>query len=1120
MRAARRSALIALALAGTGFAGLPASAETPAATATTDPLASQFRDPPAEARPRVWWHWMNGNVSKDGIAKDLEWLKAVGIGGVQNFDANLDTPQVVPKRLVYMQPDWQDAFRFAVSEADRHGLEFAIAASPGWSVTGGPWVPPQDGMKKLVWGETLLKGGKRFTGTLAAAPAATGPFQDLPLVEMMPGHGGGAAERPRASGAIAVLAVPVTAAALPAPAYALADGTPLPAAVLGDPDLSSAVRVPLSAEKSGVVTITYPQPVKVRSLRLFMPGLKLPFRGVPIAASLEVREGKGWRTLGRIAISSVPSTQVVPETTAREFRLRLEESTDKSNLDLLNAAPGALSVNFFDTGPLTGVQLADLQLFAEPRVDRAEEKAGYETVLDYHAIASAGTFQMPGAGQVIDLSGRVKPDGTLDWTPPKGSDWRVLRFGWSLTGKTNHPATPEATGLEVDKYDGAEVRRYLETYLGKYRATVGDSLIGERGLRALLTDSIEVGNANWTAAMESEFQARRGYALRPWLPALAGIVISSPVETERFLYDYRRTLAELLAEKHYGTVAQVARENGLAVYGEALEDKRPLLGDDLAMRAHADVPMAAMWTWQRGGALRTTLLGDMRGAASVAHVYGKSYVAAESMTSVNAPWDFAPKDLKPVIDLEFASGINRPVIHTSVHQPLDAMQPGLSLAIFGQYFNRHESWAPLARPWIDYIARTSYLLQQGRNVADVAWFIGEEAPVTAQFAEQLPANLPKSHAYDFVNAAMLTEALKVEGDEIVSSGGARYKALYLGGSSQQMTLPTLKRIAAMVREGASVIGQKPLASPSLADDPAEFARLADAVWGGESGTGKLIASDDVDTGLAGLAIAPGFRFDGGSANARIPFVERQIADGRLFFLSNPGAMTETITARFRSTGKKPELWNAESGKAAPLGYRIEGGETLVPLTLAPDDAIFVVFREDTTIAVQSVAAAPPILAGTIGGAWTVNFQPGRGAPVQATFTSLSRIDQNSDPEIRYFSGIADYANTFEAPKGWKPNQPLWLDLGEVADLAEVWVNGQRIGTLWRSPWRIEVGAAVRKGRNRLEIKVANKWVNRLIGDAQPETEKVAQLAAPGYRADAPLRPSGLAGPVTIWTVKP
>ncbi|WP_189541552.1 glycosyl hydrolase [Novosphingobium arvoryzae] len=1107
------------------LAGLMVSStlQTPAAfaqdgapVAAPPALEQQFRDPPAEARPRVWWHWMNGNVSKDGIARDLAWLAAVGIGGVQNFDANLATPQVVDRRLVYMQPEWQEAFRFAVREADRLGLEFAIAASPGWSVTGGPWVPPQDGMKKLVWAETRLAGGKRFTGKIATAPDVTGPYQNLPFAEMMPSHAGGDAVKPRASGVVAVLAVPQAAPALPVPAYATDTGTALAAAALSDADLTSTAELPLSADKFGAITLRYDRAVTARSLRVFIPGLKLPFRGVPLRAVLERRDGGDWLAVSNVALSGVPTTQSFAPVTAQEFRLRLQDSNDPGSLDVLDAAPGAQTVNFFDVGPLKSVQVGDLQLFGDEQVDRAAEKAGYETVPDYHAIAAtAGASAGFGSDAVIDLTGRLRADGTLDWTPPRGRDWRVLQFGWSLTGKTNHPATPEATGLEVDKYDGGAVRRYLETYLGKYRAALGDDLIGQRGLRALLTDSIEVGNANWTLAMEAQFQARRGYALRPWLPALAGVVIGSAADTDRFLFDYRQTLAELLADQHYGTVAKVAREQGLIVYGEALEDKRPMLGDDLAMRAHADVPMAAMWTWQPGKPLRTTLLGDLKGASSVAHVYGKRFVAAESMTAVNSPWDFAPRDLKPVIDLEFAHGINRPVIHTSVHQPRDDMQPGLSLAIFGQYFNRHESWAPLARPWIDYIARTSYLLQQGRNVADVAWFVGEDSPVTALFADKVPDGLPSAHAYDFINAQMLGDALSVDGRDVVSKGEARYQAIYLGGTSHRMTLPTLRRLAALVRGGATLIGTKPTGTPSHADDAAEFTALADALWGGDSGAGRVLPTADIDSALASVGIAPGLRVEGASAGARIPFVEREFDGGRLFFLSNPGAQAEAITARFRVMGKRPELWNAETGTARPLAYRTEGSETAVPLTLAPDDAVFVVFRDAATQPALDLPAAQPVMAGTIAGPWTVSFQPGRGAPARAVLDNLSALEDSDVPGIRYFSGVASYANTFTAPRGWQPGQPLWLDLGEARDVAEVWVNGRKVGGLWRAPWRIDVGAAARKGANTLEVRVANKWVNRLIGDAQPGADKVARLAAPGYRADAPLRPSGLLGPVTL-----
>ncbi|MFM5950235.1 MAG: glycosyl hydrolase, partial [Novosphingobium sp.] len=485
-------AAFAMATALAAGAGVSQPAKVPS-PAPANSLEAQFFNPPQSARPRVWWHWMNGNVTRDGIAKDLAWLKSVGIGGVQNFDANLDTPQVVPKRLIYMQPDWKDAFRFALSEADRQGLEFAIAASPGWSVTGGPWVKPQDGMKKLVWGETLITGGKRFTGKLAAAPDATGPYQDLPYFDAMPG-GGTDGPKAKASGTIAVLAMPMSAATLPVPTYALSDGTALPTAPLTDANFASAAAVPVAADKSAIVSVTYTKPVTVRSLRLFIPGLKLPFRGVQLGATLEARDATGWKAVGAVPISSVPTTQAIPATTAREFRLVLQDSQENSNLDLLGAVPGAIPIDFFNTGPLKSVQLADLQLFAETRVGRAEEKAGYETVLDYYAIGSAdGTPSGFGSGDVIDLSNRVKPDGTLDWTPPKGRDWRVLRFGWSLTGKVNHPATPEATGLEVDKYDGAAVRRYLETYLGMYRETAGGDLFGQRGLKALLTDSIEVG---------------------------------------------------------------------------------------------------------------------------------------------------------------------------------------------------------------------------------------------------------------------------------------------------------------------------------------------------------------------------------------------------------------------------------------------------------------------------------------------------------------------------------------------------------------------------------------------------------------------------------------------------
>ena len=1095
------------------LAGCSVATERPqtAAVMATDPLAQGFASPPQEARPRTWWHWMNGNITKAGITKDLAWLKSVGMGGVQAFDASLNTPQVVDRRLVYMTPEWKDAFAFADAEAERLGLELAIASSPGWSHTGGPWVAPADAMKKLVWAETLVAGGKPIAAPLTPLPDTTGPFQSIGLFD--PLHPPEKQPPQLSSGRpIAVLAVPVAAAPVPLPRLELEDGTPLSGGAVTDADLESGVSIPLGADRSGAVIARFDTPQTVRSLRVFLPRLRNMFRGMPIRGALEAQRDGQWDSISDVPLSPVPTTIGFDPVTASAFRLRLT-ATPEPDMSSFQGGVGSIDIPIYAAPSLREVLLAELRFSAEEQTARVEEKAGFETVLDYTAIADGDTAPTgPSGAQVIDLTSRLGADGSLDWTPPKGSDWQVLRFGWSLTGKTNHPATAEATGLEVDKFDGAVVRRYLETYLGKYRAVVGDDMIGKRGLRALLTDSIEVGKANWTPRMEVEFKARRGYDLRPWLPVLAGTVIGSPADSERFLFDWRQTLADLMADQHYGTVAKVAREQGLTLYGEALEDKRPVLGDDLAMRRNAAVPMAALWTWPKGGQVRSTLIGDMKGAASVAHVYGQRFVAAESMTSVNAPWDFAPHDLKPVIDLEFASGINRPVIHTSVHQPRDDMQPGLSLAIFGQYFNRHESWAPLARPWVDYLSRTSYLLQQGRNAAQVAWFIGEEAPVTALFAETPPAGLPSRHAYDFVNAAMLGDALKGDGAELVSAAGARYQALYLGGTSHRMTLPTLRRLDALVRGGLTLIGTRPTGTPSQADDAAEFARLADALWGGDTGKGRVIATADLDAGLTQVGIAPGLRFDGPGAALR--YVERRFDGGRLFFVSNPGDPVQ-VTARFPITGKRPELWNAETGKASALSYRTKDGETLVPLSLNRDDALFVVFRADT--AETSAKVAQPALAAPVPltGPWQVLFQPGRGAPAMVTMDRLTPLEKSGEAGVRYFSGVASYSTMLTPPKGWKAGQPLWLDLGSVGDVAEVWLNGQKLGGLWRAPWRIDLGSAARPGRNALAVKVANKWVNRLIGDAQPGAQPVAKLAAPGYRPDAPLRPSGLIGPVRL-----
>jgi hypothetical protein len=1081
------------------FAGRAANLRP--ALAVADPLAAQFRDPPDSARPRVWWHWMNGNISKEGIDKDLAWMKRVGIGGAQTFDASLMTPQIVDKRLVYMTPEWKDAFRHAAARADALGLELAIASSPGWSETGGPWVPPQDGLKKLVWSETDIAGGRPFAGRLAPPPSVTGPFQAVAGTPDIADALGSDKTPPTYYADVAVLAYPVSAPKPVAlPRILSADGEAIDGAAMFDADPATFLTA------RGEVRLVYDAPQTIASATLYLPGGKPPIGDVSIDPRLEASDdGTNWRSVAGFEVTAVPTTVGFAPVTARMFRLRI-------------AGVGAAAAR----GGTRSARIGTLALSATPLVDRFEAKAGFAIARDYDALAGSTDAREAGIApdRVIDLTTRLRPDATLDWTPPKGH-WRVVRLGYSLVGTRNHPATAEATGLEVDKFDGAAVRRYLDTYLGMYRDTTGPDLIGRHGVRALLTDSIEVGASNWTPRMIEQFRRLRGYDPTRWLPTLTGTIIGSRAESDAFLRDYRLTLADLMASEHYGTIAKVAHEHGLIVYGEALEDRRPSLGDDMAMRSHADVPMAAMWTYDRKVEPRPTYIADIKGAASVAHIYGQNIVAAESLTASQKPWAFAPADLRPVIDLEFATGVNRPVIHTSVHQPVDDRLPGLSLYHFGQYFNCNESWAEMARPWVDYMARNGLLLQQGRNVADVAYFYGEEGPLTGLFGDAAIAHAPTRHGYDFVNAQILTDRLTVEDRMLVASGGARYRLLYLGGASRRMTLPTLRRLATLVAAGAVVLGDAPTGSPALGEDGPEYRALVKKLWGGGTvGLGRVIAGDDIEGALKAIGVAPDFDYAKPQPDSEILFAHRALDDGDLYFVDNRRDRAEAVETRFRVTGKAPEIWHADTGRIEPVSYRIEGNETVVPLGFDPDQSYFVVFRKPAATPAATIARPAFTPALTLDGPWDVTFQPGRGAPAATRLAALGSLSEQTDPAIRYFSGIATYAKRFTLPRGARLDAPLMLDLGKVGDVAEVVVNGHMVGTAWHAPYRIDIGGAVRRGPNRIEVRVADLWVNRLIGDAQPGAAKITYTSLPIYRANAPLRPSGLIGPVTLSTPSP
>jgi hypothetical protein len=532
--------------------------------------------------------------------------------------------------------------------------------------------------------------------------------------------------------------------------------------------------------------------------------------------------------------------------------------------------------------------------------------------------------------------------------------------------------------------------------------------------------------------------------------------------------------------------------------------------------------MSAMWT-QVPGVYKEQFgyNADDRESASVAHIYGQNLVAAESLTAGAAPWAWSPETLKPTADQELLNGINRFVIHESAHQPLIDKAPGLTLGPFGQWFNRNETWAEQAGAWTDYLARSSYLLQQGRFAADVIYFYGEDSNLTAIFNEKAP-DVPAGYGFDYINADGLIHELSAADGRITTKSGMNYRLLALDPYSKHMSLPVLRSIRKLVEQGAVVAGEKPTDTPSLADDAAEFKKLNDEMFGDGSsvhsvGKGRVYAGQNAAATLKALNVAPDFDHSKPHSDTRILFVHRKAGDTDIYFVDNRSDRDEMVDASFRVTGKAPELWYAETGKAQPASYNIADGRTTVPLHLEPWGTVFVVFRKPSKATSLTLTTVVKTQLAVVDGAWNVTFQPERGAPASITLGTLRSWSDSQDKGVKYFSGTGTYTKTIQASADWfKPGARLWIDLGDVKNLAEVTVNGKSLGVVWHAPYRVDVTSALKAGANEVTIKVTNAWVNRLIGDQQPDaTTKYTFADVKPYKANSPLLPSGLLGPVKL-----
>jgi hypothetical protein len=1080
-------------------------------SSSEDTLFNNFQNPPESARPRTWWHWTGGNITLEGITKDLEWMRCVGIAGFQLADVSFGGGQAVDDKVLFGTSDWLAAVRHAAQEAERLNLEMAIFSSAGWSLTGGPWVKPEQAMKKLVWSDTLIHGRQTFNSKLPHPPFNNGPVRNL---------GRSNSNDPTFYKDIAVLAYQVRESAPDMASLnpkATGQTGPIDATALLDDDLNSSLTIQAPANGDPAwIQFEFEKPFKARAFTIS------GHKGIPIGRLLASIDGKNFWTLVTLPGAQLyrqgwVRTFAFPETSAKFYRIELT-GLPLGPAETMNQAIFKSASEYV---------LSEAILHSQAYIHRWEEKAGFRHLFEYESVPTPVIPPEAAIQQadLIDLTSKMNQSGYLKWNVPEG-EWNILRIGYSLTGAKNRPARPTGLGFEVDKLSREHTVAYIRDYMEPIAETL--SPLYGKSLRYVLLDSWEAGMQNWTDNMLDEFKKRRGYDATPYLPALAGRVVESAEVSDRFLWDFRRTLADMFAENHYGVISNFLRKQGIGTYGEASGVSLEILEDALLCKKFMDIPMGEFWVH----ALHPQMMyyEDIRGAASASRMYGKKIVAAEAFTGGGYE---SPFTLKKVADYWFCQGVNRLVFHTSAHQPLDT-KPGNTMV--GTHLHRNITWAEQAKPFIDYLARTSFMLQQGQSVADIAYLLNEGAPSTMPiWGAGLTPNPPEGYDYDYINTDVLLNRLSVnENGDLVLLDGISYRILVLP-PIDRMTLPVLQKIKNLVINGATIVGPKPVASPSLAGYPnvdSEVQALAATLWGDLDGISRFrrrVGKGSVIWGLPLSEVLTSIHIPKDVEYSRpldmeLFWIHRRVQNKDIYFVVNGSDRIQDIDIRFRVNGKIPELWFPDTGTRQPITYKIEDSLTTVSLILPQYGSAFVVFRKDARESSNVLRNEIKTTLKTVNSPWELDFPSNSGTLDKIALEQLQSWTEHIDAGVKYFSGTATYSKTITATADWfQKDVKLMLDLGQVMDIAEVSINGKLLGIGWKPPYSFDITDILKPGANQLRIQVTNQWTNRLLGDRNPEVEqKVLPAGSENIRffgTPPPLQESGLMGPVTITSIK-
>jgi hypothetical protein len=1033
-------------------------------------------------KPWCYWYWINDDITKEGITKDLEAMKNAGIGAA--LIGNINTVGVNGKIPLFSE-EWWEHMVYAVTEGHRIGVDIGVFNSSGWSQSGGPWVKPNMSMRYLAHVETKVSGpgkvrvhlnkpNKNFqdTHTLAFQTPESEKYEMKDIVRQISSN----LKNIKTENLI-------------------------------DNNLNTIVEFNVHKNDQAVFNFQFKDEIIARKLTI-NPASKLKCEcklyaeidGNDILVSeflfdrSKLTPNVGPIIFGEIAIS-------LTETKSDNFRLvckNFSKDIEEVAFSEVNISEDVVLDHFIEK------QLGKMYPSTQPKWDsyiwKTQKEVKNESLL---------------VNEVLDVSNQLDENGMLVWDVPDGN-WTIMRIGMVPTEAKNFPTSPKGEGYEIDKMSSELVKIHFDNFVGELLRRIPEE--SKTALKYVIADSYEVGAQNWTDNFDVNFNKKYGYNPVEYLPVLSGRIVGNVEESERFLWDLRRAIADNIAYEYVGGLRKVSNDHNLKLWLENY-GHWGFPAEFMMYGGQSDFVSGEFWNEGTLGNYECKI------ASSTAHVYGKNEIFAEGFTAAQQAFLRHPSLLKKRGDWSFTQGINHLVLHLYIHQPDDIRKPGIN-AWFGTEFNRHNTWFKYMSGWTDYLRRCQLILKQGKYAADVCYYIGENSPIMN--GPQIP-KLPEGYSFDYINAETIINKMFVKDGSLVLPNGMNYKVMVLP-PSKTMRPEVIKKLESLVKEGGIILGPPPEMSPSLEGYPEcdQIVRdYADKLWGEKKNdsTARNYGKGKVFNGLklqyVFKQINLGKDVDLGSSSYPVLWTHRILPQQDFYFITNQSDKEITFAPSFRVKEGKPQLWNPLTGEIRWLNeYEIRDGRIYIPLKLLSNESYFIVFdkRLLNDNNQNSYPSNFPIhkVIKKLHGTWQVTFNDKEISSKKSfIFPSLSDWIENTNENIQYYSGSATYKKDFNLNE-INPSDSLYINLGNVQVISKVKLNGVIIGITWIDPHILSTKRLLTKGKNTIEIEVANLWRNQLIKEkTSKETERNAWWLIDDISQNEKLHSSGLLGPVSI-----